>query len=234
MSNFFRKLLLALNKFLKSKWFVVLLIACAVLLLVWLIIPGISIFGFSILQSTFAKVFTTLLIIVVTLVIFLYKKNALNFSSVVVFFAKRKKKKAKNLNLTNFRVKTELKNLVTLIKKRKKLNNKHTPIYAILGENKESLEAILRHSSKKSSATNDSISLADKYSSKSLSWNISNDKVLISLFNVQNFYGLFKCLYSFNSHYPINGIIYTIDLKKMFESKNSTNEYQKKSSNRNI
>ena len=228
MTIFFRKFLLALNKFLKSKWFVVLLIACAILLLVWFIIPGISIFGFSILQTTFTKIFTTLLILITTLVIFLYKKNKLNFSSIIVFFAKRKKKNAKKLNLTNFRVKAELKNLVTLIKKRKKLNNKHTPIYAILGEDRENLDAILRHSSKKSSATNDSILLADKYSSKSLSWNISNDKVLISLFNVQNFYGLFKCLYDLNNHYPINGIIYTIDLRKMFESKDSTNDYQKK------
>lgn len=226
MSNFFKKILLMLNKAVKSRWFLIAVIFCVILLLIWVVIPGISIFGLSILKSSATKVLTTFFVLIIVLGVWLYKKNLLSFSKVVAFFVERNEKKSKKLNLTDVKVREELKSLVSLLKKRKKINKKDTPIYAILGENKESLESILRHSSKKSNATNDSISV-DKFTSDALAWNISSDKALISLFDVKNFHGLFRCLYGINNHYPINGIVYNISLDKIFESKSSINNYQK-------
>ncbi|MBK2114316.1 hypothetical protein, partial [Francisella orientalis] len=78
----------------------------------------------------------------------------------------------------------------------------------------------MRHTSK-SSITNDSISVVDKFNSSELSWNISVDKALIALFNLKNFYGLFQHIYAMDKHYPINCIIYAISLDKIFESKDA-------------
>ncbi|AKN85554.1 Hypothetical protein FNO222_0882 [Francisella orientalis] len=65
--------------------------------MIWLFIPGVSLFGFSILKSTNAKLFTTLLLIVVILIYVLHKKNLLSFSSFVVFLEKERIKKLKLL-----------------------------------------------------------------------------------------------------------------------------------------
>ncbi|KFJ43497.1 hypothetical protein IBE48_09335 [Francisella philomiragia] len=227
MTNLFRKIPLALSKFIRTRWFLFLVVFCVILLLIWLVIPGVSLFGFSILKSTNAKLFTTLLLIVVILIYVLHKKNLLSFSSFVVFLAKRKNKKTKALNLTSYKVREELKKLSLLLKKRKKISKINTPVYAILGDNKECIEALMRHTSK-SSVTNDSISVVDKFNSSELSWNISVDKALIALFNLKNFYGLFQHIYAMDKHYPINGIIYAISLDKIFESKDAISSYQKK------
>lgn len=226
MQNFFKKMILAINKAIRSRWFIIFLICCAVLLLIWVIIPGISIFGLSALKSTGAKFFTTLLVFIVALSVWLYKKNLLSFSKIVAFFVQRNEKKTKKLNLTDIKVRNELKNLVSLLKKRKRIDKKDIPIYAAIGGSKESLEAILRHSSKATSAASDTISI-DKFASEELSWNISKNKALISLFDTKNFYGLFRYLYTVNKQFPLNGVIYNIDIDKIFESKSTIISAQK-------
>lgn len=233
IKNFFNRTFIVLYRFTKTKAFLVCLAILFAILLIWLIIPGISIFGFSILQTTKSKLYLIFFLVILALMIFLYKRGLLSVSTLIVGAAKQKKKKQKKnrkkgtieRDEVNYSVRKSLQGFFFLLKKKKSLNKTEDfPIYVTLGSSKKEIQSILRHTNKTTKLASSTIS--NKYNDNTLGWNVCDDKASIGLYKINLFISVFKLLYKHNRHYPINGLIYTINLADIFLSDSISDEFK--------